>query len=184
MVFKTVSRMIQSVNGTAISPGLFHFVEGSIGVCEDITPGIFTVRERNTDAQRHRRQVILRMLEQVIGTTDFAFYKLRHGTVHTGHHDHEFVAAEAADDIHRAEALLQNHCHPFENPIADRMSVSIVDGLEEVNVEEQQRDVRSVLSRAGIEPGQLTSAAFGLTGYGESVTSVEQMRSAVEGRKM
>ena len=46
---------------------------------------------------------------------------------------------------------------------------------------DMQRDVRSVLSRAGIEPGQLTSAAFGLTGYGESVTSVEQMRSAVEG---
>ena len=46
---------------------------------------------------------------------------------------------------------------------------------------DMQRDVRSILSRAGIEPGKLTSAAFGLTGYGESVTSVEQMRSAVEG---
>ena len=144
MVFKTVSRMIQSVNGTAISPGLFHFVEGSIGVCEDITPGIFTVRERNTDAQRHRRQVILRMLEQVIGTTDFAFYKLRHGTVHTGHHDHKLITADAAENINRTEAVLQDLCHPLQNPVTDGVAISVVNGFKVVNIDEDQSHVRGV----------------------------------------
>ncbi|MCR4883601.1 MAG: hypothetical protein K6A68_08525 [Clostridiales bacterium] len=60
-------------------------------------------------------------------------------------------------------------------------AITLFRGGAETYASDMERCVRSVLIQAGIEAGQLTSAAFGLTGYGETVTSVAEMRAAVEG---
>ena len=52
------------------------------------------------------------------------------------HHDDELVSAEARLHIVRAAVLTQNSGHGDEDPVSRLMSVGVVEGLEEVDVEE------------------------------------------------
>ena len=59
-------------------------------------------------------------------------------------------------------------------------AITLFRGGADTYAADMKRYIDAVLSLAGIEPCRLTCAAFGLTGYGETVTSAADMRSAVE----
>ena len=62
-------------------------------------------------------------------------------------HDHELVAAEARHQIARAQALFEPFGHQAQQPIACSMTQGIVDLLEAIDVDEQQRQRRSGAAR-------------------------------------
>ena len=84
------------------------------------------------------------MLQQVVDALDLASDELAHGTVNTGHDDNELVSAYAAKDIDGAEAVLQQLCNPFQHLIADRMAVGVIDSLEVIDVDDDERHMLRV----------------------------------------
>ena len=70
-------------------------------------------------------------------------------------HDRELVAADAGDRIHFPNAGAQSGCHLLQHEIAGGMAQGIVDVLEAVQVQEQQRRHVAPAADAGdrlIEP--------------------------------
>ncbi len=61
------------------------------------------------------------------------------GTVQIGQHHEEFVAAMAADRVGLAHARQQPLRGVAQQHVAHRMSVGVIDGLEAIEVHEQQR---------------------------------------------
>src|SRR5271170_2604211 len=57
-----------------------------------------------------------------------------------GLNDREFVAAQTRDGVGVARTLSQPLGNAFEQPVPDRMSVGVVDGLEPIDVEIQHGD--------------------------------------------
>ena len=58
-------------------------------------------------------------------------------------------------------------------------AITLFRGGQDTYAADMKRYLDTVLDRAGLRPDQITCAAFGLTGYGETVTSSEDMGSAV-----
>ena len=59
----------------------------------------------------------------------------------------EFIAAQTRDGVGGAHMRLQQSCHVAQQPVAGRMTAGIVDHLELVQVDVQQR-VRTIVARA------------------------------------
>ncbi len=59
-------------------------------------------------------------------------------------------------------------------------AITIFRGGAETYAADMKRYLDTVLSMAGLHAEQVTQAAFGLTGYGESVNAARDMRAAVE----
>ena len=58
-------------------------------------------------------------------------------------------------------------------------AITLFRGGADTYAADMKRYLDTVLARAGIEPDQVACAAFGLTGYGETVASVRDMEAAV-----
>ena len=67
---------------------------------------------------------------------------LRHGAVN----DREFVAAQPRNDIRLSETTAQASGHGFQQLIADRMAERVVDALEMIEIEIQQRQVLALMN--------------------------------------
>ena len=64
-----------------------------------------------------------------------------------GERNHEFFAAEPADDVAASQLLRHGLGDGPKRKIADRMAPSVVDGLEVIEVEHEQRRRRPVAGR-------------------------------------
>nr|WP_284616584.1 hypothetical protein [Rubrivivax pictus] len=73
----------------------------------------------------------------------------RRGVVQIRQHDDEFVPADARGRVAGAYAGLQAGGHFREHPIAGLVAVLVVDGLETVEIDEQQRHLVTVAGRVG-----------------------------------
>ena len=62
--------------------------------------------------------------------------------------DRELVAAEPRDEVELADALPQQPADVGDELVADRVAEAVVDDLEAVEVEHQQRAASSLLARA------------------------------------
>lgn len=58
-------------------------------------------------------------------------------------------------------------------------AITLFRGGADTYAADMKRYLDAVLARAGIGPGQIARAAFGLTGYGETETSAQDMEAAV-----
>ena len=58
-------------------------------------------------------------------------------------------------------------------------AITLFRGGADTYAADMKRYLNAVLARAGIEPGRVACAAFGLTGYGETETSAREMEAAV-----
>ncbi len=58
-------------------------------------------------------------------------------------------------------------------------AITLFRGGADTYAADMKRYLDAVLDRAGLDPARITCAAFGLTGYGETVTSAQDMNAAV-----
>ena len=84
-------------------------------------------------APTHRGVAVAHRIEQVLGQ------RLRAGVVAHARQHEELVAAEAADGVFRAHRGLQGSCHAGEQAVAFTVSERVVDRLEAVEIDEEQR---------------------------------------------
>jgi len=56
--------------------------------------------------------------------------------------DGEFVAAQAGDEVIGTQLLIQPVGHDAQHLVADLVALRVVDVLEAVEIDEQQRDLR------------------------------------------
>ena len=64
-------------------------------------------------------------------------------------HDHELVAAEAAERLARAQQVPEPLGHLLQHEVADGVALGVVDDLEPVEVDEQHRDAPAPRRRPG-----------------------------------
>ena len=70
------------------------------------------------------------------------------GVVHAFEQDGELVAAEAGDRIGRADRDPQPACDLLQHLVSGRVAEAVVDGLEVVQIDEDDSDVREAALRA------------------------------------
>jgi hypothetical protein len=96
--------------------------------------------------------------------------------MHVFEHDGEFVAAEARDRVAVAHMRAQARAGRLEHAVAGRVAHRIVDVLEAVEVEEQNRDAAAVAARAhdGVAQALAEQRAVGQSGQRVVVREVAQ----------
>ena len=91
------------------------------------------------------------------------------GRVHAGEDDQEFIPPLPADGVRLADAAGQAQCNSLQELVAHHVAEGVVDGLETVEVEEQQGDALAVAGGAGeglfetiVEQGAVGQAGQGV----------------------
>jgi hypothetical protein len=75
------------------------------------------------------------------GAESLARRRSRAGRVeHVGEQHRELVAAEARDQILRAQPVGEAQAHHFEKAVSDRKTVGLVDRVEAADIDDQQRE--------------------------------------------
>ena len=67
---------------------------------------------------------------------------------YAGQNDAEFFAADTADHIRFPHAKFEQPRQALDHPVADLMAVDIVDPLEEVDIDDRERQRMSIGARA------------------------------------
>ena len=130
------------IDGTTSPACPFDFIEGGIRILEDITLRIIPVREGYANTEGYRGQIILGVLQKIIGPVDLIDYDLLHGTVGTGHDDSKFIPSDSADIIHRTETMPKYIRNSLQYPVSYSMSICIIDILEMIHVYDDYRGLR------------------------------------------
>ncbi|MNC28185.1 hypothetical protein D3C75_763840 [compost metagenome] len=135
------------VVGEARLAGRLGSVEGKVGSLQDIQGFAIVVQWRDTDAGADHQGTTVHVQRLVQVVEDALGYLL--GVAVAGEvvkQDDEFVAAEAEQLISRAQGLFQADCHFHQHAITDVVAEAIVDQLEAVQIDEQQRLVVTALA--------------------------------------
>ena len=93
----------------------------------------------DADADRHHQLSTAHLDGIAQGVGHACGDKVRLGGSGLNAHHHERVPAEAGHGVRRADRVLQPMCHLDQKLVADRLSVCVVDVLEAIEVEEQDR---------------------------------------------
>ena len=93
--------------------------------------------------------------------------QLPHRAVGTRHHDRKFIAADPAENIDRTEAAAQDIRHALQHAVAHGVTVSVVDALEVIDVDQDEGHVlriralhQKVIGTAVKKPGQRVVRGF------------------------
>ena len=131
-----------------VAAGLLGVVHRQVGVDEHVLAAqvVGRLEHRDADARGHRPVARARYrdpfgaqrLEQVLG------HALALCAVARGSSDGELVAAEAGEDVALAQALAEQRRDPRDDLVAGGVAERVVDVLEVVEVEQQQRAVGAV----------------------------------------
>ncbi len=102
---------------------------------------------------------------------------------HVGQHDRELVAAQACDAIAVPDNIAEAPPDFLDQLVAGEMAEAIVDGLEAVEIEQQQRDATVV---PGADERQIDAAveARAVGEAGEHVVISEMMRLRLAGLEL
>ena len=86
--------------------------------------------------------------------------------------ERELLAADAADMVDSTQFFLQTACHHAQDPVADLMTETVVDVLEAIQIDDDQRQRRIRAPRPlefegelGIEEGTIVDAGQGVPMY-------------------
>jgi hypothetical protein len=125
----------------------FGAVQGEIGITQHVVSPL--VRQERSDADAHGHDDVRPLhserraerVQNAIGDLSCICHLVvdQHG---------ELVAAEARDRIRRAEAVAQPRGNLDEKPVTGGVTEPVVDGLEIVEIDEQDRRRRSSAKRA------------------------------------
>ena len=154
-----------------------------VGVLDQLVGGGAVVREhRDADRRRDRDRAPLGVDRhfdrgQQLGRHLLDLAPRRHA----GQQHHELVAAEARDQVGRAQAVGEPRGHGGEQRVADEVAERVVDALEVVEVDEQQRQPRALAARQLHEPLELVVEARAVGQAGERVV-VREVVDALLGR--
>ncbi len=102
-------------------------------------------RDTHADADDHR------MAFELVGRADRLDHAVREGgrlgtRVRLDHvQDRELVAAQAPDHVGLGDHLGEPRRHRLEQQVADRVAERVVDRLEQVEVEDEDAELRAVL---------------------------------------
>ncbi len=126
----------------AVAPARLGLVHRGVGMAHQLVHvGRVVGEHRDADAAR---DVQLQRLDQARraqrGQQPLRDLQRLAAAGHAVQQHHEFVAAEAADDIGVADRLAQALRHELEQRVAGLVAERVVDGLEAVEVDEQHRD--------------------------------------------
>jgi hypothetical protein len=105
--------------------------------------------DADADAGPDRQLLALDLVRFGQRPDDFLRHMDRHvGALDRGNHEHEFIAAEAGHGVFFADQRLQARGDAAQEQVADPVVERIVDHLEAVEIEKQQRHAASVPLRA------------------------------------
>ncbi len=178
---------------------LLGLVHGDVGVAQQGVAVRAVARiAGQADAGRHGHRVVRQVEARPHGRQDaFGASLGRRATValKVGQHGDELVAAEAGQHVLRPQQRLQAPGHLAQQLVAGAVAERIVDALELVEVDEQQRagapgragpgdvllqpgrqGVAVAQARDGIDPGRLVQQGVLLLAFG----NVEQLHQAIQ----
>ena len=143
-----------------VAPGRFGLVHGQIGLLEQFQHAGLRPQEGH-DADAGRAAVVVAC--QGVGLAELGQDLLAHATglhhqrlrvrAQAFEHDHELVAAQARHGIHAAHAGVQALRHLLQQQVALVVPQGVVEGLEVVQVNEQQRP--ALVLAYGVAKGML-----------------------------
>ena len=171
-----------------VAPGLLGGVHGDLGVAQQFLVAVAMFREAGdadagadehfaplqVDGRAQLRKELARQLMDLLVVTGF------------GDEEHELVAAEAGEHILGRQVHAEAHGHGLQDQVAEGMSEGIVDPLETIEVDVQQRQLQVVLAGVferlvdavleedpvaqtgeGVEVGEAARTRFGLFPFGD-----------------
>ena len=126
----------------AIAPGFLGLIERAVRPAEQPAEVMAAdARGRDADADRRRDRVPADLGRGVGERHADAFGERARGRLaFVRQQDGEFLAAEAARKIVRAEAAVQRRGKDRQHPVADRVAVDVVDRLEAIEIGDQHSD--------------------------------------------
>ena len=136
------------------SPPPLGPVHGGVGILEQLFHRFAVLRiDRNADTGSHEIAASIDLHRTVQRIADLA----RHHTDLTGvldmiEHHHELVAPQPGHQILTPVAILQPLCDRFQHPVSGRMSQTIVDPFEIVQIDEQDPEAVFTSLRMGDSP--------------------------------
>ena len=138
------------------APGRLGLVHGQVGLLQQLAHAGASVVERG-DANAGRAAVLVasqqvggrEQLQNLFAHRARRACQLRGLAAELFDHHHELVAAQARHGVDAAHAAAQALCHVLQQQVAHVMAQGVVQGLEVVQVDEQQRTALALALGAG-----------------------------------
>ena len=166
----------------AVAAGLLGGVHREVGADHQVLAARLLVAEADdADRGRHRDALALERQAALADRLEHALGDaLRGVAVGVAQQHGELVAAEAGHDVRLADAVVQRAADRADDLVAGLVAAGVVDVLEAVEVEQEERALAAVAGGVGDELGQLLVEAAAVEQLGQRVVVGEVLELVLE----
>jgi len=159
--FVTAGDRVAVVAGIGALTQILGLIQGTVSPLEQLLIAVAVVGHNgNTNGAGEVIVLQLAVIQALQGIGQHfaaALGQLRIGNVH--HKDQEFITADSGEDILFTEQTADGACHTVQNGVTKQMTELVVDGLEVIQIDDQQS---SPLVICGVCQIAVDSAAGGI----------------------